>query len=230
MNFNKKNRKESVKSIKDALTYLNLEQINNKFGDFVNTNYNFFFEQVDKPNILFVDSNSFKIAKGDNSEFGIEFIPNCISPKRIIVNLINLNEDSEQSYNVHYGENDVIKIIHRHNLKINQYNVNEKLHKKYEEFEYVNLKLRYNKKIENIISTNDFSCSRETIIYYPNLNNEYIKSQISIGMDNSFYPTSIRFEKFNGEDVKSISLNEFNNIVNNKIIKNKILKLKKNNQ
>lgn len=229
MNFNKRNGKNSVKNIKEALTYLDLEQLNNKFSDFVNTNYNFFFEQSDNPNIVFANDNSFKIIKRDNSEFGIEFIPNCISPKKIIINLINLEGNLEQSYIVKFNSDDVIKIINRRNLKINQYNNDEKIHKKYEEFEYVNSKLRYNRKIENVIGIiNDYSYSKETTIYYPNLNKEYIKSQISIGIDNSFYPSSVRCEKYDGEEIKSISLEEFNNIVNNKITKNKILKLKKN--
>lgn len=229
MKFNKKNRKKSVKNIKDALTYLNLEQIDDKFNNFVNTNYNFFFEQPDKPNIIFANENGFELGKGYNSKFSIEFTPNCISPRKITVKLINLYGDSIQSYTVQYGENNVIKIIHRHNLKTSQFDNNEKLHNKYEEFEYINSKLRYNKRIDNIVSIkNDVSCSKETTIYYPYLNEEYVKSQISIGMINSAYPTSVRCEKYNGEDIKSISLNEFNSIVNRNNINNKVLKLSKN--
>ena len=227
MKFNK-NRKKSVKNIKDALTYLNLGQIDNKLNNFVNVNYDFFFEQTEKPDIKFVNENRFELSKTDNSRFSIEFVPNCISPKKIIVKLINLYGDSNQSYTVEYGENDVIKIIHRHNLKTIQYDMNEKLHNKYEESEYVNSKLKYNKRIDNIVSTmNELSCTKETTTYYPHLDEEYVKSQISIGMTNSIYPTSVRCEKYNGEEVKSISLNEFNNIVGRKNINNKVLKLRK---
>ena len=228
MKFNR-NRKKSVKNIKDALTYLNLGQIDNKFNNFVNINYDFFFEQTEKPDIKFVNENGFELSKADNSRFSIEFVPNCISPKKIIVKLINLYGDSNQSYTVEYGENNVIKIIHRHNLKTIQYDMVEKLHNKYEESEYINSKLKYNKRIDNIVSTmNELSCTKETTTYYPHLDEEYVKSQISIGMTNSIYPTSVRCEKYNGEEVKSISLNEFNNIVRRKNINNKVLKLRKN--
>ena len=74
---------------------------------------------------------------------------------------------------------------------------------------------------------NELSCTKETTTYYPHLDEEYVKSQISIGMTNSIYPTSVRCEKYNGEEVKSISLNEFNNIVGRKNINNKVLKLRK---
>lgn len=229
MKFNNRNRKKSVRSIKDALTYLKIEQIDNKFKNFVNTNYKFFFEQAENPNITVIDENKFEICNGDNSCFGMEFVPNCISPKKIVVKLDSLYGNSKQSYTVQFCENDIIKIIHRHNLKINQFDNSEKFHSKYAEFEYVNSKLRYNKEIDNIVSTkSDVSCSKEITTYYPNLNEEYVKSQISIGMMNSVYPTSIRFEKYNGEDIKSISLNEFNNIINRKKNSNKILKLSKN--
>lgn len=228
MKFNR-NRKKSVKNIKDALTYLNLGQIDNKFNNFVNINYDFFFEQTEKPDIKFVNENGFELSKADNSRFSIEFVPNCISPKKIIVKLINLYGDSNQSYTVEYGENNVIKIIHRHNLKTIQYDMVEKLHNKYEESEYINSKLKYNKRIDNIVSTmNELSCTKETTTYYPHLDEEYVKSQISIGMANSIYPTSVRCEKYNGEEIKSISLNEFNNIVRRKNINNKVLKLRKN--
>ncbi len=228
MKFNR-NRKKSVKNIKDALTYLNLGQIDNKFNNFVNINYDFFFEQTEKPDIKFVNENGFELSKADNSRFSIEFVPNCISPKKIIVKLINLYGDSNQSYTVEYGENNVIKIIHRHNLKTIQYDMVEKLHNKYEESEYINSKLKYNKRIDNIVSTmNELSCTKETTTYYPHLDEEYVKSQISIGMTNSIYPTSVRCEKYNGEEIKSISLNEFNNIVRRKNINNKVLKLRKN--
>lgn len=227
MKFNK-NRKKSVKNIKDALTYLNLGQIDNKLNNFVNVNYDFFFEQTEKPNIKFANETGFELSKGDNSKFSIEFVPNCISPKKITVKLINLYGDSNQSYTVEYDENDAVKIIHRHNLKTIQYDMVEKLHTKYEESEYINSKLKYNKRIDNIVSTmNELSCTKETTTYYPHLDEEYVKSQISIGMTNSIYPTSVRCEKYNGEEVKSISLNEFNNIVGRKNINNKVLKLRK---
>ena len=83
MKFNR-NRKKSVKNIKDALTYLNLGQIDNKFNNFVNINYDFFFEQTEKPDIKFVNENGFELSKADNSRFSIEFVPNCISPKKIM--------------------------------------------------------------------------------------------------------------------------------------------------
>ena len=228
MKFNKKNGTNSVVDIKNALTYLHLDSIDKQFSEFVEKNFDFFYVQTDKPSISFVNNNSFKLVREESSEFSVTFVPNCISPEKIMVELINLDGDSVLSYTINYIDEDTLEIIRRHSLRINDIYSNKKTHKKYEKTRYVNSRIAYKRSIENIVcEENDNSCSKEITIYYPNFDERYVKSQISIGMENSFYPTSVRYEKFDGKSVKSINETEFNNLKVKKHSKNKVLKINK---
>lgn len=209
MKAEKKDKRQMVSKLKSALSYLRLEEIDKELSKFINTNYNFYFECLTNTNISYVNSNGFKLVSMDNSEFKITMIPDSVTPEKIVIELTNLDGNSKQSYTINYLSDNNIKVTKRTSLCTNDLNGNSKLQKKYIERTYKNGKLYTEKRLDNYIGDTDNNCSRETTIFYPNLNDTYVKSQISIGMENSIYPTSIRYLKYDGKDVKSISQSEF---------------------
>lgn len=213
MKAEKKSKKQLIVKLKNALSYLHLEDIDKELSKFFETNYKFYFECLPNTYISYANENGFKLVNSNNSEFNLTMIPDSVNPEKIIVELINLEGDSIQSYTVKYLTNSTIKVIKRCSLKTNDLNGIERLQKKYEEKIYTNGKLYSEKRLDNYVSDTDNNCSRETTTYYSNLDDTYVKSQISIGMENSIFPTSIRYVKYDGKSVKSISPTEFNNYI-----------------
>lgn len=209
----KNEKKQLVEQVMKSISYLHLNYIDNDLNNFINNNYKFFIECINS-DISYANGNGFKIVNKDNSEYRITMIPDSVKPEKIMVELINLNGNSIQNYTINYLTNNVINIVKRTSLKTNDLKGNERLQKSYIEKVYKNEKLYREKRLDNYVSDTDNNCSRETTTYYPNLDDAYVKSQISIGMDNSIYPTSIRCINFDGKNAKSISLSEFNSSTN----------------
>ena len=211
MKAEKKNKRQMISKIKSAISYLKIDELDKELSKFIETNYKFYFECLTNTNISYANSNSFKITSMDNSEFKLTMIPDSVAPEKIIIELINLDGKSIQSYTINYLSNNNVKLIKRSSLMTNDLNGNTRLQKKYIEKTFKNGKLYNEKKLDNYIGDTDNNCSRETITFYPNLDDAYVKSQISIGMDDSIYPTSIRYVKYDGKEVKLISQTEFDN-------------------
>lgn len=209
MKAEKKSKKQTIVNLKNALSYLHLDDIDKELSQFIETNYKFYFESLTNTNISYANANGFKIISTDNSEFKLTMIPDSVTPEKIIVELINLDGNSIQSYTVNYLTDNKVKIINRSSLNTIDLSGNTRLQKKYVEKTYKNGKIYSEKRLDNYISDTDNNCSRETRTFYPNLDDTYVKSQISIGMENSIYPTSVIYVKFDGKSVKAISQTEF---------------------
>ena len=209
----KEEKKELVEQVKKSLSYLHFEYLDKDLYTFINNNFNFYFECLNT-DISYANANGYKIT----------MIPDSVKPEKIIVELINLNGNSIQSYTVNYLVNNVVNVIKRTSLKTNDLNGNNRVQKSRIEKVYKNEKLYVEKRFDNYISDTDNNCSREIVTYYPNLDETYVKSQISIGMDDSIYPSSIRFVKYDGKTVKSISQSEYK-CSTNLIKKDKVLSI-----
>jgi hypothetical protein len=219
----KEDKKQLVEQVMSSISYLHLEYIDSELNSFINNNFKFFFECMNA-DISYANTNGFKIINKDGSEYKITMIPDSVKPEKIIVELVNLNGNSIQSYTINYLTNNVINVIKRTSLKTNDLKGNERLQKSHIEKVYKNDKLYREKKLDNYVSDTDNNCSRETVTYYPNLDDTYVKSQISIGMDDSIYPTSIRYIKYDGKNVKSISPSEYR-LSTNLLRKDKVLSI-----
>ena len=202
------NSSTNIERIMESISCLHIDEIDKKLSDFINRNINYFY--LENQFKLVTNHNKFEIINDDNSTFMVELSPSYVNLKHINIKLINLNGMLSQNYIIDYN-NDGLTITYKRNY-INNNSSNIKITKLFVESKYLNNKKRYEKKIENLIQSNDDCYTKETIIHYPNLDDNYLKSEVKIDTINS----NIKYIKGNRFGSKNISLSEFENGINEK--------------
>ena len=207
------------KQVINALELLDLKSLNVEIYNFLHTNYNYFLNEV-KDTI--VKDNEYVIISKDNSMFKISFIPNMLTPTSVYMELVNMNYEFIQSYTIDYleKEKNSVKVTYKKYL-----NCDNNQSKKTVTTFYENNKKTFTKKYESYTENNtikDRSCSRETKTYYYNNDEKYTEQIISVGMQYSYFPTEITYNKFDGKDIIKINQSEFSTLryrKNNKVLK-----------
>lgn len=94
---------------------LNLEQLDSNLIDFFNKNMSVYsslcknvIENENRTSIEFFDLEQ---------SFDIAFIPNLINPTQVILRLINLGGRLEQSYNIDFFEDNIVRIMYEKSYK-----------------------------------------------------------------------------------------------------------------
>lgn len=206
-----------LEKIDKALDDLDIFDVDKFVSNFYNTNREYYSKHSDK--ISVIQNKGFSMTTKDQSKFNLEFIPSYISPSKIIMELSNLNGNSIKKVIVVLGEE--MKVMYQTTIT-DEIKDSKKIHKADVEVNYKNGKKSY-KKISELL-VDEIECkdySREETIYYPDLDDCYVKSIISIGTANSLYPTSVKYLKGNLESSIEITNLEFNSSI--KYTKNKVL-------
>ena len=147
--------------------------------------------------------------------FSIKLSPNYYNLKHLVIRLNNLEGMLSQSYHVDYNDNEVA-VQYKKQFVNNDINDNKKITKLNINTKYINGKKKYERRLESSVQENsDNNFTKEVVIYYPNLDESYVKSEININMFNS----DVAYFKGSNDVCKKISASEFENIKaeNNKV-------------
>ena len=207
------NRTINIERIMEAVTCLHIEEFDKNLSDFINTNLNYFY--LENQYAYTSDTNEFKIDGDDNSFFSIKLSPNYYNLKHLVIRLNNLEGMLSQSYHVDYNDNEVA-VQYKKQFVNNDINDNKKITKLNINTKYINGKKKYERRLESSVQENsDNNFTKEVVIYYPNLDESYVKSEININMFNS----DVAYFKGSNDVCKKISASEFENIKaeNNKV-------------
>ena len=205
--------------VMNVLKLLEIENIDNNVSNFLYSNYNYYNNNVKD---IIVKDNEFIIISNDNSMFKVALLPSCLKPTKIYMELVNMDNNFVQSYEIDYleKEKNSVKITYK-----KYFNILNNQHKTTMVTFYDNNRKTFVKKNDNFTSFNnlkDKSCSREIKRYYYNMDNNYVEQTISVGMDNSYFPTAIEYTKYDGKDIVKINHTDFTTLryrKNNKVLK-----------
>lgn len=210
---------EKNNQIMNALELLDINSLDNEISNFIYSNFNYFINNTQD---TILKDNELVIISKDNGIFKVSLIPNCVAPTTVYIELVNMENNFVQSYEINYleKEKNSVKVTYKKYLNV----LNNQSKTTMITF-YDNNKKTFTKKNDSFTSLNnlkDRNCSREIKRYYYNIDNKYVEQTISVGMPNSYFPTSIMYTKFDGKDKVRINQSEFSTLryrKNNKVLK-----------
>lgn len=205
--------------IMNALELLELENLDMDIYNFFHYNFNYFINETQD---TIIKENEFVIISKDGSMFKVSLLPNLLAPTSIYIELVNMNSNFMQSYTIDYleKEKNSVKVTYKKYL-----NYDNNQSKKTITTFYDNNRKTFVNKFESFTEDNnikDRSCSRETKRYYYNIDEKYTEQVISAGMPGSYFPTSVKYTKYDGKDITKITQSEFSTLryrKNNKVLK-----------
>lgn len=213
------NNENNIIKIKNYFSYLKLGELNSQLERFVEENIKYFIgENIKDTDVQIIDKQGF-ILNRKGSTFTLKFCPNYVVPSSVVATLENLQSHHQHSYVVNFAnENyDTVNIIERKRIKgfKQKGNDNGSTIKRYINSVFIDGKKRFNRKFESYIGSKlDDSYSRETKIYYSNLDDSYVCSENIVAEPEACVQTKSLYQKYDGETLTPISAKEFNSEVN----------------
>ena len=210
-----------IEKVNNTLSEIHFFELDNSVVSFFKDNLNHFCKNAVK--IAITKDRGFAMTTSDYSIFKIEFIPSYVSVNRINIELKNLGGIHTNRYSIVYEYDNTI-ITHQTQF-INDIDNDVRISKKYVETKYIDQRQAYQKKIDTLVKKDSFDdYIKQEEIFYPELNDIFYKSIISVGNEMSDNPTSISYTKGYGiSNEKQIDVVEFNNNIHKK--QNKVLKI-----
>lgn len=210
MKIGKINKKEELIKMNESFAYLKINRLDNAVEQFWKTNFEQFILKIKSTDIELIDDNGFILNNNDNSSFKIIFDPIIVSPQKISLVLTNLEQHLSHSFVIDFidSNTDMVKIVE--NACYKSFNGNY-IRRKKVDTTYINDKKYYQRKVECFVQDSldcENNYSEESIEIHPNLDNCYVRSNILVGTDD-IKTTTAKFEKYDGNEKKSITSFEF---------------------
>ncbi len=210
MKLEKRNKKEELIKMSESFAYLKINLLDNAVDQFWKTNLDHFIFKEKSTDIELIGDNGFILSNNNNSSFKVIFNPTIVSPRKISLVLTNLENHLSNSFVIDFMDSNrnMVRIIE--NACYKSFKGNSIRRKKIDTV-YINDKKYYQRKVECFVQDlldceNNYS--QESIKIYPNLDDCYVKSDILVGT-NDTETTTAKFEKYDGNIIKSITSYEF---------------------
>lgn len=210
MKIGRRNKKEELIKMSESFDYLKISSLDKSVEQFWKNNFDHFIMKIKSTDIETIGDNGFIINNSNNSSFKIVFYPTIVAPRKISLELTNLDSHLRHSFVIDFLDSnvDMVKIVE--NACYRSFNGNCIRRKKIDTI-YISDKKYYQRKVECFLQESldcENNYSKESIEFYPNLDSCYVKSDILVGT-NDGETTTASFEKYDGKIKKSITSSEF---------------------